>query len=271
MSYLKQAGRLATLSLLLAATSACQDTPDVSRETRERLETAFPNTTFDRLYPLAETGLIAGESGETVVYFTQDGRYALVGNVLDLENRTDLTEQRRRELGDSAALEAKAFGPAAKPAPAPREPAQARPVPASSITVDLPAANLVTHNPGGSDVLYVVSDYNCSFCRRLHADLEGLDIEVREIPVSYMGQMSGLKAASALCSDDPAGTAKTFLDGREPTEITTCTEGEASVAENTAWAQARGISGTPFLILESGETRSGYLEPPALQAFLRAS
>ncbi|MGB6229964.1 MAG: DsbC family protein, partial [Litorimonas sp.] len=120
-------------------------------------------------------------------------------------------------------------------------------------------------------VLYVVSDYNCSYCRRLHTDLEGRDIEVREIPVGYLGQTSSLKAAAALCADDPAAAARTFLSGGEPTKITTCTDGEDRVAENTAWAQAQGISGTPFLILQTGTTRSGYLEPAALDAFLGES
>lgn len=254
--------------------SACGGS-GVSDETRNRLADAFPKAEFDRIYPVDGTPLLAGESGETIIYFTQDARFALVGNVLDLETKTDITERRRRELGDAAALEAKAFGrgvaggaavAAERSAPAP-----ARPEAPSRMDVDLPDANLVVHNAGGADVIHVVSDYNCSFCKRLHAELEGMDVEIREIPVSYLGQQSGLKAASALCADDPAGAAKAFLNGEGGTSITTCTEGEDIVAANTAWAQGQGISGTPFIILPDGSTQPGYVPAAQLKALVEAS
>jgi len=254
---------------LWSVSKANASTPD------DRIKEAFPKTTFDRIYADESTKLIVAESGNTVLYFTPDGRYALVGNILDLERKVDMTEERKRSLAAANQLEAKAFGKAL-PAPAAQAAAagqaapapQGRPAAPTVMEVDLPDANFVVHNAGASRVIYVVSDYNCSFCKRLNAELDGLDVEVREIPVSYLGQESGIKAASALCSDDPGAKAQDFYNGTAGTSISTCTEGENIVAQNTQWAQSRGISGTPFIIDEDGKTNNGFMPQGRLKAFL---
>lgn len=250
-------------------------------DTKTRIEAAFPNSTFDRIRYDETTKLVTAESGATILYFTTDGKIALVGNLLDLVNKVDLTAKRQEELQAASVLEARAFGkaaPAQAAAPysptAPSAAAPQRPTAPQSVDIaSLPEANLVVHNPGASKVVYVVSDYNCSFCRRLHSEMEGLDIEIREIPVGFLGQDSTIKGSAALCSDDPEALAKGFFNGSAGTRISTCTEGDAAVQANTAWASQMGITGTPFIIVPGDETtpmrtNSGYMELQRLLPFI---
>jgi thiol:disulfide interchange protein DsbC len=136
------------------------------------------------------------------------------------------------------------------------------------MTVDLPPENMIVHNAGASTVLYVVVDYNCSYCRRLYSEMSLMDIEVREIPVSYLSPDSGVKAAAVLCSDDPEALSASFLTGNVGAQITTCSEGVSKVEQNTQWAQDSGIGGTPFMIRPDGQTHSGYLPADRVLAFI---
>lgn len=252
----------------------------LSDSAKTRIEAAFPNSTFDRIRMDETSGLITAESGTTILYFTTDGKIALVGNLLDLENKVDLTAERQEELQAASVLEARAFGkvPPAQAAAAPSAPAAGaapqRPTAPQSVDIaSIPESNLVVHNPGGSKVVYVVSDYNCSFCRRLHQEMDGLDIEIREIPVGFLGQDSSIKGSAALCSEDPEGLAKGFFNGSGGTRISTCSEGDAAVQANTAWASQMGITGTPFIIVPGDETQpmrtnSGYMDLQRLLPFI---
>lgn len=252
----------------------------VSKNVRTKIEAGLPNTTFDRIVKMPETDLIAAETGNTVLYFTSDARFAIVGDVLDIENGLNLTDVRREQLAGmtnvigkalgspSATNSGAAAGAAGAAAPAARAVPPARPSAPSNMTVDLPPENMVVHNAGASTVLYVVVDYNCSYCRRLFSEMDGMDIEVREIALSYLSPDSGVKAAAVLCSDDPEALSASFLTGNVGAEITTCSDGVAKVEQNTQWAQDSGISGTPFLIRPDGQTNSGYLPADRLLAFI---
>ena len=277
---MRSAGAAFLLSASVGVLSACSGPPganatgEVSGVIAGRVAEAFPNTNFDRVYPHSATGLVAAETGNKIIFLTADAKHVLAGEVFDLVSKTNITELRERELASSNALEAavtgasKAVGVAARPSDkVPTARAQA----GAMMTVDLPGENMVVHNPGGSEVVYVVADYNCGYCKRLFAEMEGIDVEVREIPVSYLSPDSGIKGASVLCADDKAAAARDFLMGTADMRVTTCMEGTQQVEQNTLWAQSMGIGGTPFLIRPSGQTNSGYLPADRLKAFLEIS
>lgn len=270
-------GTALVLGVALAVIGLAQSDPFPSvaslENTERRLTTAFPNTSFDRFGVEEHTNLHVAESGETIVYSIPGTPYVLIGNIMDLDARIDLTEQRRAELRSVASLEAKTFGlgdiaePSTAPAPAPARPA---PAPSPS-TVDVSAldpANMVVSRAGEGTVLYVVSDYNCSFCRRLYNTLAQVnDVEIREIPVGILGPDSRVKGSAVLCSDDPAALASEMFTGA-PSQISTCTDGDKGVDANTAWMQASGQTGTPFMFTEDGRVLSGARELAVVQAFL---
>jgi len=137
------------------------------------------------------------------------------------------------------------------------------------VDVNLPEENMVVYNQGASDILYVVSDYNCGFCAQLHETLSSLDIEVREIPVGFKGQNSVLKAASVLCSDtkEQDGAAAFYKASTDP--VTTCSQGETWVEDNTNWAVANNFNSTPTLITPDGRSVSGAMPAQSVMSFIR--
>lgn len=248
--------------------------PKVTPAVKTVIAEAFPNTDFSRIAYDEKVGMLSAEAGENIFYFSEDTNRVFVGEVLDLKNRVNLTEQRRQELASVLDFEALASGQKrdakAQAAPSQRN-AEAQRPPAPS-TVDfssLTEENYVVKNEGAGRVLYVVSDYNCGFCKKLYNTLNAItDIEIREIPVAILGQESQIKAASVLCADNPAQAASDFFTGAAGAQITTCSDGEQAVSKNTQWMQEVGQTGTPFMFTEDGRVLNGARSLDIIRSFL---
>lgn len=239
-----------------------------------KIKKEFPNTNFVD-FNQTEYGLIEAVTGENVFYFDQDVKVAIVGELLDIDKKVAVTVERRRQLSKFSDLDKTARADRAEPTPervaAARAPAQAGPAPAQIVDVSaLSEANYIVHNKGAGEILYVVSDFNCGFCNKLHNELKGVtDIEIREIPVRFMRDDSAIFGAHALCAEDQVSAAADIFAGKR-TGITTCDEGVEAVEFNTEWAGQNGLTGTPALIKENGESSGGYRELGRIRAFLNS-
>ena len=244
----------------------------VSPQIAEKIEKAFPKTKFVD-FNQTEFGLIEGVTASNIFYFDQDVRTAFIGEVLDIENKIAVTQERKKQIARFADLDI-AGSPANTASEKPSPPAKAAPQKAGDvIQVDMtgfPAENYIVHNAGAGTILYVVSDFNCGFCKKLNDQLKNVtDIEIREIPVMFLGQDSGVFGSHALCADDPAAASQNLFDGQR-SNIVACTRGDDAVRQNTEWAQSVGIGGTPALIREDGRASSGFRELPLIMQFLGA-
>jgi thiol:disulfide interchange protein DsbC len=132
-----------------------------------KLEKAFPQADIMAVDcsagPAGLCEVIAG-GGKNVFYASRDGRFALVGSVLDLETKKDVTDQRLRDLAAMNAGAARISGPAAS---VPQETGTAAPVgqaPAgqkvSLSGLPSPASNAIVHNPGAATKMVVFTDLN---------------------------------------------------------------------------------------------------------------
>lgn len=248
----------------------------------QSIRSEFSETKFDKLEYDEDLDLIVGEAAALVMYFNKAGTHVLIGNVLEVESGRDLSAERRRVLSDKLSMKSRIAGNSAHKDGGLKAAAQVPPAPNGSsrapaepriIDVDLPIENMAVMNEGGKHIVHVVSDYNCGFCRKLHAELPGLgfDIEVREIPTGIFGkQASALKAASVLCSDDKEAAVNDAYSSGRAGKVVTCSEGEEKVAQNTAWARAQGVSGTPAVIMPDGTFIRG-ANMPKIQAWLEAN
>lgn len=111
----------------------------------------------------------------------------------------------------------------------------------------------------------VFTDVDCGYCQKLHQEVPALNdmgIEIRYLayPRAGIGSPSYEKIASAWCADDKQD-ALTKLKQREPIPTNVC-DGNP-VADQYQLGQQMGVTGTPSLILDSGEMIPGYL--PAQQ------
>jgi thiol:disulfide interchange protein DsbC len=176
---------------------------------------------------------IDGVSG----YVSADGRYFIVGDMLDLASRTNVTEERRKAtrrelLKRIKPGEAIVFGPAK---------------PKYTITV--------------------FTDADCPYCRKLHGELEQLEakgIAVRYVafPRSGPGTKSWRTMAAVWCAKDRTEALTRATRGEEVSAVGSC--GDAVIAKHYALGQHLGIPGTPMIVLSDGTSLGGYMAPDKL-------
>lgn len=273
---LPAAAVLAVGALVLAPPAGHAYASDRGLETK--VQAAFPNTHIGSVKCGVAPGLCEVTAGKTVFYTTPDGRYAVVGALLDLKDRIDLTDRRVKEL---AALE-KITGTIGDPAPTQlaevQAPAGASGAPQPSapslgpIKLDLPAANAIVHHPGAPLKVSVISDLNCGFCRRLFEELKTApDIQVTEYPVQLLSPDSLDKAKLALCAHDRAAASDSLYFGGQVQASGDCKAALEAVEANTAFARAHRVSGTPTLIRSDGATSAGWMPLEKLRPWLKGA
>jgi thiol:disulfide interchange protein DsbC len=107
----------------------------------------------------------------------------------------------------------------------------------------------------------VFTDVDCFYCQKLHQEVPALNkagVEVRYLayPRAGVGSDSFRKIASAWCADDPQ-EAITRLKAREEIPVNVCPGNP--VADQYMLGQKVGVSGTPAMVLDSGEMVPGYM------------
>lgn len=251
-----------------------------SRGLKEKLASEFPNTAITSVNcNIPAAGLCEVVAGRNVFYSTPDGRFAVVGSLLDLKDKVDLTDNRLRQLAAVGDAEGRINGGAApkgaaQPPSGPVGAVGASAAPADAahgaiVRVNLPKENAIVHNAGAPLKVTIFTDLNCGYCRRLHDDLKAAkDIEVTEFPIGILQADSADKAKLALCSRDRVAGVDAVYRGGELSTSGDCVAAAKAVADNTEFARQNGISGTPFLIRADGVSNSGWMPQQELRAFL---
>ena len=85
---------LLLLPLLWLAPAQAGEIDDLKQQLKQNL----PDINFDSLQAVDDTGLYEAVINGEIIYFTADGRYVLQGELVSLESKTNLTEQRRVSL-----------------------------------------------------------------------------------------------------------------------------------------------------------------------------
>lgn len=178
--------------------------------------------------------------GAQILYVSDDGRYALQGDLLDLESQENITESRRSEIriGLLEALDR------------------------DEVIVFAPEAR-------ARHVVHVFTDVDCTYCRQLHREMDQyneLGIEVRYLAFPRSGVDSPLyhKMVSVWCAED-RGEAMTQAKAGAPVPSASCPN---PVRDHLTLAADFGVNGTPTLVLGDGTTLPGYVAPARLAAYL---
>jgi thiol:disulfide interchange protein DsbC len=114
-------------------------------------------------------------------------------------------------------------------------------------------------------VVYVFTDVDCGYCRKLHHEMAGyndLGIEIRYLayPRAGIPSPSADKLITAWCAKDKQ-TAMNKLKNEESVPNATC---DNPVAQQFELGGKMGVNGTPALFLPDGELVPGYVQPEEL-------
>jgi thiol:disulfide interchange protein DsbC len=118
----------------------------------------------------------------------------------------------------------------------------------------------------------VFTDIDCGYCRKLHREIDGYlkaGIRVRYLffPRAGLGSESFNEAVSVWCAADRQ-QAMTDAKAGKPIEAKTC---ENPVIDHMQLGESLQISGTPAIVLESGDLVPGYVPAERLAAMLQAA
>lgn len=164
-----------------------------------------------------------------IVYETKDGKYLIIGAILDAKSGKNLTKERYKEINK---------------------------VDFSKIPLD--EALHLKFGKGGKK-LVMVSDPDCPFCKRAHEYLKtkNVDLYVFLFPLDIHPN-AYKKSVKILCSKDKAKAYDEALSGRD-INTKECKEGENLLKKHILVGQILGVRGTPLFVKENGEKIEGFV------------
>lgn len=227
----------AGLSLALSTGVVLAAEPD--QAIRSTLQSLQPDLPIEAIAESAMPGLYQVQlKGGRLLYASPDGQYLFQGDLYRVRDgkAQNLTEQHASK--EIAAMLAK--------------------VPASEMVVFPAKGEAKTH-------ITVFTDTDCGYCQKLHAEVPELNrrgIEVRYMAFPRQGEGShGYQTlVNVWCAKDRQ-EAMNKAKAREEVAAASC---ENPVLKQYEFGQAIGVSGTPAIVLSSGQVIPGYQPAPQL-------
>jgi thiol:disulfide interchange protein DsbC len=219
-----------------AAIPAIADEAAELEVVRATVANLFSGIEADDIYASDVDGWYTVRKGAIVAYISADGRYLLQGDLIDLQEQVNLSEKDRNESR-------------------------------VKMMSKIPAEQTITFTPDTvRHTVSVFTDIDCTFCRRLHNQIdeymdEGIEVRYFLYPRNGPTSPSWAKAEQVWCADD-RNEALTLAKLDKSFESHECDS--SIVSSHYAMGQDVGLRGTPAIVLEDGTLFSGYLPPKQL-------
>ena len=204
---------------------------------RDALKGLNPKIRIDRVGAAPIPGFREVVAGGQVVYVSDDGRYLLQGELMDVVAR--------RNLSDVALAKVR-----------------------GAVLESLPVADRIVFAPAGTPKhrVVVLTAIECGYCRKFHSEMaeinrRGIQVEYLAFPRAGLGSADYRKMVSVWCADDRR-RALTDAKNDRPVPSRTC---RTPVDMQYNAGLRMGLEGTPMLLSVDGQFLGGYLPPDVLQ------
>ncbi len=214
----------------------------VPQELTAALDNLMPGTKPTSIEATPLPGIYEVSYGSTIFYFNKDASIMLRGDIIDVKNRVNLTEQKR------GAARGKLLNSMDE-----------------SKMIIYPAKNEIAK-------VTVFTDIDCPYCVKLHREMkdynnEGITIRYMAYPRAGLGSRSYQKAVNVWCADNPAQAMTDAKEGK-PLPNKTC---DNPVADQFQLGQALRVQGTPAMFLEDGTSLPGYVPAKRLANAIKSA
>lgn len=185
------------------------------------------------LTPIA--GLYEIALGPSVIYMSGDGRYLFRGDLMDMQERLNISEQ-------------------------------VRSVARKKIFDNLQSSDYIEFSPAKPEhVIYVFTDVECSYCRRLHRDVpvlneNGIGVRYLAYPRGGTGSRAYATMQAVWCADDRK---QALTDAKNGVQFI-AKKCKNPVEDEYLLGQKIGVRGTPGIYTENGDELPGYAPPDEL-------
>ncbi|WP_295800910.1 DsbC family protein [uncultured Microbulbifer sp.] len=233
---------VAAAALMSLGQSAVADVDTaVAKQIKAKLAAGNPRATIGEVRESPVSGLYEVEvDGGNVLYVSADGGHFIAGDLYQVQSKqvVNLSEQRRTRQR-AAVMDQQDLG------------------------------DMIVFSPKGETKahIYVFTDVDCGYCRKLHNDVPELNrrgIEVRYLafPRAGLNSQGYRKIATAWCADDRNATL-TKLKNRESVALNVCKNNPVA-AQYKLGNEVIDVRGTPTIVMEDGTVVPGYLPPETL-------
>jgi thiol:disulfide interchange protein DsbC len=243
MRIFKLTGLIAMLGSLLSAPLLAQDASD-EEKLRQALLERMPDLVVDSISETVLPGIFELVSESQVYYLSPDGKFMLDGSIIDLENRVNISDQRRGELQ-------------------------------LSLISEMPEDQMVVFNNESNDAerwITVFTDSDCGFCQKLHREIDditdaGIRVRYLLFPRAGMESASFRELQSVWCSDDQQ-QAMTVAKSGGTVDSAVCSN---PIQSHMELANRVGLRGTPLIYLDDGTKIPGYRPAAELVRMVESS
>lgn len=230
------AGALAVLGLSGCSAQANEDT------IRKNLAAVMPKEIkIDEVRPSPIAGLWEVRIGSEIRYTDAGGQYLVEGEILDLKNRKNITQERVDKL---TAID----------------------------FASLPLKDAIVWKKGdGKRRIAVFADPNCGYCKRFEKTLQEVDnVTVYTFVIPILGGDSPEKSRTMWCAkDNTVAWRDWMLVGAMPPKPDAKCDSSA-IERNLALSQKIRVNGTPAILFENGTRAPGALSAPQLEQRFQA-
>jgi thiol:disulfide interchange protein DsbC len=215
-----------TASLLALALPALAG--PVEDQIKAELKKQVPEAPVDSVRKMPNANLYEVVVGGDIIYTDEKASFIIMGPMIDLKTKENLTESRLRQVN------AIAFD-----------------------QLDFKNAIKIVRGDG-SRKLAIFEDPNCGYCKRFERDLLGVNnVTVYVFLFPILSPNSVDQSKQIWCSADPG---KMWLDhmtkDQAPSGEGKCT---TPLDQNLAFGRAKHITGTPTIVFENGERVPGVM------------
>ncbi len=223
----------ATVLLIFGSAGVLADDDSELNQVREKVAGVFKEIQPEHVEASPVDGWYTIRKGAIVAYISGDGRYLLQGDLIDLDQEINLSEQTRN-------------------------------VSRLEMLAELSDDEVIIFTP--ETVKFSVSvftDIDCTYCRRLHSQIDeylaqGIEVRYLLYPRNGPGTSAWKTSEQVWCATD-RNEALTLAKLDQKFETSSC---DASIINSHfALGQDIGLRGTPAIVLEDGSLVSGYLPP----------
>ncbi len=205
----------------------------------KNLQKNFPDMPAKSIHRTPLPDIYEVYMGGRIVYTNEQGRYFMVGSLIDLPEQKNLTEEREQIL---KRIDVK----------------------------QLPLNQAIKQVKGnGKRVIYLFSDPDCPYCQKLELELAKLNnvtLYLFMMPLKELHPNAERISKQIWCSKKPAQAWTDYtVNKKQPSAKDSC---ETPIEKNIELAKTLEITGTPTLFLKDGTRLSGAIPADELDKML---
>ncbi len=227
--------------LFLAGSHAVADTENKLDLIEVKIRSLVPDAKTIAISETPIAGILQVQINSDIVYVSDDGKYMLQGEIMDIDSRTNITDQAKSSIRKELLT---GLNPTEQ-------------------------ISFVPEHP--KHEILIFTDIDCGYCRKLHKQIDeyhvqGIAVHYLAYPRAGIGSASYDKFVSVWCADDQKKALTLAKNGENP-EPLQCAN---PVAEQYELGRKVGVTGTPALVTSGGMLIPGYMPPEQLRQRLDA-